>query len=42
MKKASIYAGLITLLDFLGGYKIIKWWGGVKLTVLKYCFTVMI
>ena len=26
MKKARFYAGLITLLDFLGRYKIIKWW----------------
>lgn len=26
MKKARFYAGLIHLLDFLGWYKIIKWW----------------
>lgn len=26
MKKARFYAGFITLLDFLGWYKIIKWW----------------
>ena len=26
MKKARFYAGLIHLLDFLGWYRIIKWW----------------
>jgi len=26
MKKARFYAGFFTLLDFLGLYKIIKWW----------------
>ena len=26
MKKARFYAGFIHLLDFLGRYKIIKWW----------------
>ena len=34
MKKARFYAGLIHLLDFLGWYRIIKWWGGVNLTII--------
>ena len=38
MKKARFYAGLITLLDFLGWYKFIKWWRRRQSNCLKILF----